>query len=108
MKPTLRRNGKHMITLAVTHILDGREVAAILAMEKYGELTDFGGDEDGVRDLGKGEAEAKVRDHLYYFGTSRLEFVSDYLGVQSDDAQERALQWGSRQVRLHWPTMDPA
>lgn len=99
MKPTLRRNGKHMATVMVTHYIDGDMLARALAVTLYESSTledDF--DEDAR--ITKAAAEEAVRNHLFYRGEELLEYWSE----QVCDPKA-AWAWSVRRIRELWPEM---
>jgi len=77
MKPTVRRNGKHMITVRVEHHLDGQEVAAVLADAMVGET------DDAVTFTTRAAVSRVVREHVHRNGDGYLPYLAEHHG---DDA----------------------
>jgi hypothetical protein len=107
LRPTLRRSGKHMATVSVSWHLDGDQLASIISLECWFDVSDAGQREDDeLETLTKKRAEAAVRDHLWNHALSRLDFWSDYMTTADEDEQERASAWAVREVRRLWPEME--
>jgi hypothetical protein len=106
LRPTLRRNGKHMATISVSWNLDGDQLAGIVALECWAEVSAFGerADED-LASLTKGRAEKEIRDHLWSYGMARLDFWSDYMNTSDEDELARASAWAAREVCRLWPEL---
>lgn len=95
MKPTLRRNGKHMLTVRPRFDLSRHDAAAILAIEDenaalMGEDTPF---------HSPAAALGAIRDHLSRYGRERLDWYSDHITDRDPDealaaAEEILNRWG--------------
>lgn len=90
MRPTLRRNGTHMVTVRTTSYLTRQDVAAILAMD----LTE----QEEPLPTSQFALEKVVRSHLAAHGKSRLDWWSDYVTQeQVDEADEHLVR------QFGWP-----
>lgn len=98
MQPTLRRNGRHMVTVQVRAALDRLDLVNILAAESYDEATDYGERPEGQ--ISRAGAELAVRTGLRTRGTEHWAYALD----EADDAEDRRI-WADTQVRRLYPEM---
>lgn len=86
MKPTLRRSGRHHVTVRVEHHLDLDTLAHIVAEELE--------DQEGER-LARSRVENAVRDHLFRQGGETMDWTFDL-----DDP---VFHWARDEVVRLWP-----
>lgn len=101
MKPTLRRNGKHMVTVKATHHIDSDTIASILAKAVEADI-----DDDGqliLPRLSRAAAEQMIRRFLADHGNEGWWMWEDAL--DADEVGERG-RWAAATVRRLWPALD--
>jgi hypothetical protein len=96
MKPTLRQNDEHMVTLNISHHVNGEAIAIALVLRYVGTL------EALPKRLTKGQIEKAIRDRLAIHGDSGFEFWQERIPVESIDS---GWDWAREQVHHHWPQM---
>lgn len=98
MQPTLRRNGRHMVTVQVRVALDRLDLVNILAAESYDEATDYG--ERPEAQISRAGVELAVRAGVRTRGIEHWAYALD----EADDAEDRRT-WAESQVRRLYPEM---
>lgn len=94
MKPTRRRNGRHMVTVRIEHSLDGEEVASVLAAVLVGE-----GDLDGSW-WDKASIMTSVKEWLGTNGEGDVPYIAERMGL---DAWSVMWEAAARRVRHAFP-----
>lgn len=102
MKSTLRRNGAHWITTKVTHHLQGDDVARILAVDAWYDITDDGQNPDAQ--VSRARAEEAIRAELSARGSDGTMDWAERISSDEDEV-EAARDWAVAQVRRLWPDM---
>jgi hypothetical protein len=99
LKPTLRRNGEHMVTLRTTHHVGPSGVYVCLAKKVWDTC------DDGGRDATKAEVEEALRTVLLQEGDDALDWWDDDLDdAERDDNAERTA-WARAQMERLFPEM---
>jgi hypothetical protein len=94
MKPTLRLNGRRMITVRVAHHIDQEMIEEILVHHALG-LTSL------ESDLSRAQAERIIREELAARGNALLHGFDRRGYGQLEEIQG----WASRQVARLWPEL---
>lgn len=95
IRPTLRRNGEHMITVSIRHDISRRELIAAVALELYDE-------NEPDQKITKVQVEKALRQVLEFRGYDRLVYWRD-----GYDNVEEAEKWATERLRPLFPEMFP-
>jgi hypothetical protein len=95
-----RMDGNYRVTVHVDHHLTAEDVAAILAQDVWGELSDYGRKEPDR--LTQARAEKAVRSHLWLDGIDSLQYWRERIEGEHID---EAWAWACEQVRRLFPAL---
>lgn len=94
-KATLRRSGKHMVTVSVTHHLEAHDVARLLITRTYGGCPEA---------MTRAEAEKAIREQLGYRGMDGLTDWSENLDETEVEGQR---SWARLVMGRYFPELLP-
>jgi hypothetical protein len=99
LRPTLRRNGEHMVTIRVTHHLSRYQAALCLCRYAAVHLNPEDGDVDSP--LPRAKVEAVIREEMWLRAMWDMDGWSDSL---TDEEQEKIEKWAEESLdKAGWP-----